>query len=104
MTDRSEMIRRVAHEIGELTVEKNLAYGDSYLKAGQILEVLYPNGIEPAQYRDALGVVRIVDKLFRIATRKNAFGESPWADICGYGLIGNVADTIEKHGSGNESD
>jgi hypothetical protein len=36
---------------------------------------------------DALGIVRVLDKLFRIATRKNAFNESPWDDVAGYGLI-----------------
>ena len=32
----------------------------------------------------------------RIATRKDAFGESPFKDIAGYGLIGVVADEIAK--------
>lgn len=82
----------MAKAIGELTQEKNAAYGDSFEKSGKILELLYPNGIQPSQYKDALGVVRVVDKLFRIATRKDAFGESPWKDICGYGLLGAVGD------------
>ena len=42
-----------------------------------------------------LAVVRIVDKLFRIATDKDAFGESPFKDIAGYGILG-VANAEEK--------
>lgn len=78
--------------LGELTQMKNGAYGDSFEKSGQVLELLYPNGIRPEQYRDALAIVRVVDKLFRIATRKDAFGESPWKDIAGYGILGAVSD------------
>lgn len=78
--------------LGELTQMKNTAYGDSFAKSGDILAILYPHGIKPEQYRDALAIVRVIDKLFRIATRKDAFGESPWEDIAGYGILGAVSD------------
>jgi hypothetical protein len=78
--------------LGELTQMKNAAYGDSFVKSGEILAILYPSGILPEQYRDALAIVRVIDKLFRIATRKDAFGESPWKDIAGYGILGAVSD------------
>lgn len=78
--------------LGELTQMKNLAYGDSFEKSGELLKLLYPKGIHPEQYRDALAIVRVIDKLFRIATRKDAFGESPWKDIAGYGILGAVSD------------
>lgn len=78
--------------LGELTQMKNTAYGDSFAKSGEILAILYPKGIAPDQYRDALAIVRVIDKLFRIATRKDAFGESPWKDIAGYGILGAVTD------------
>lgn len=77
-------------EIGHLTQEKNAAYGDSFAKSGDILRILFPDGIQPEQYQDALAIVRVVDKLFRIATKKDAFGESPWRDIAGYGVLGAV--------------
>jgi hypothetical protein len=80
--------------LGRLTQEKNEAYGDSFARSGEILGILFPDGIAPGQYQDALGIVRIVDKLFRIATRKDAFGESPWKDIAGYGILGAVADQV----------
>lgn len=74
--------------IGKLVQEKNVAYGDSFGQACKILEVLYPDGIKPNQYRDALAITRVIDKLFRLANKKEAFGESPWRDICGYAILG----------------
>ena len=43
-----------------------------------------------------LAMTRIIDKLFRIATHKDAFGESPFKDIAGYGILG-VANEREGH-------
>jgi len=82
----------IGSEVGRLCEEKNEAYGDSFAKAGDVLEALYPNGVQPHQYTDMLGIIRVVDKLFRIATRKDAFGESPWRDIAGYGILGAFND------------
>ena len=79
----------LGREIGRLVDEKQRAYGDSFGKSGAILRILYPDGIKIDQYDDALAVVRIIDKLFRIATDKDAFGESPYRDIVGYGLLGS---------------
>ncbi len=74
--------------VGDLVQKKQVAYGDSFGKSSQILEILYPDGIKREQYRDMLTLIRIIDKLFRIATRKDAFGENPYMDIAGYGLLG----------------
>ena len=90
----SNKFERIASEVGKLTAEKNLAYGDSYSRACNVLQELYPNGVQPHQYRDMLATVRVIDKLFRLATRKDAFGESPWRDICGYSLLGIAADEV----------
>ena len=84
-------------EIGTLVATKQAAYGDSFGRAGRVLTILYPNGINPEQYDDALCIVRIVDKLFRIATDKDALGESPYRDIAGYGILG-VAKTTRREG------
>lgn len=84
----------MATEIAELVEKKSKAYGDSFGKSGEILKLLYPDGIKPDQYTNALAIVRIIDKLFRIATDKDAFGESPWRDIVGYGL--NAASREEQ--------
>ena len=78
----------IGTEIGTLVDEKNAAYGSSFAESHKILSVLYPNGIKPEQYTDALAIIRVIDKLFRIATAKDAFGESPWRDIAGYAILG----------------
>ena len=80
--------KEIGTEIGELVEQKNAAYGSAFEKAADIIKILYPDGVEPAQYTDMLATVRILDKLFRIANNKNAFGESPWRDVAGYGILG----------------
>lgn len=79
-------------KLGMLVAEKNEAYGDSFAKSGEILRVLYPSGVRPDQYGDLLAIARVLDKLFRVATKKDAFGETPWRDIAGYGLLGWAED------------
>jgi hypothetical protein len=86
----------IAKDIGLLVREKQEAYGDSFSKSEEIIKVLYPNGVKPENYRDLLTITRIIDKLFRIATRKDAFGESPYRDIAGYALLGIASDLEEK--------
>jgi hypothetical protein len=86
---------RLALEIGKLVDTKQKAYGDSFSKAEEFLRILYPHGIRKHQYKDLLTIVRIFDKLMRIATDKDALGESPWMDINGYSLLGLMADKKE---------
>ena len=76
----------IAKQVGRMVKDKNIAYGDSFRRSGEILKVLYPNGVKPDQYEDMLGVVRIIDKLFRIANKDRT--EDPWGDIAGYGILG----------------
>ena len=93
----------IANEIGELVQEKNKAYGDSFAKSQQIIKILYPDGVRSAQYMDMLAITRVIDKLFRIVTKKDAFGESPWRDICGYAILGianDEADIIDEEKEG----
>lgn len=78
---------KIGADIGRLVEAKQLAYGDSFGKAGDVMRILYPEGVPPEKLDDALTVVRVLDKLFRIATAKDAFGESPWRDIAGYSLL-----------------
>lgn len=77
----------IGESIGKLVDEKNQAYGDSFHKAGDFLKILYPNGVQPEQYSDMLAIVRIFDKLMRIATDKDALGENPFRDIGGYAIL-----------------
>lgn len=84
--------------IGKEVDIKNTSYGDSVGKSGDILRILYPNGVQPEQYGDMQLVTRIIDKLFRIATSKHALGESPYRDISGYGILGMVRDSEKPIG------
>lgn len=80
--------QELGEEIGKLVQLKNAAYGNSFAKSGEILRGFYPDGVTPEQYGDMLGLVRVIDKMFRIATDRDALGENPWRDIAGYGLLG----------------
>jgi len=86
----------IGADLGALVDEKQAAYGDSFGKAGEIMKVLYPQGIKPDEFRDVLAVIRIIDKLFRIANNKNYGGENPFKDIAGYGLLGSNNNKGEK--------
>ena len=84
---KNQAYARIARETAELVIEKQAAYGDAFGKSGEVMKLLYPNGIPPEKLNDALTVVRVLDKLFRIATARDALGESPWRDILGYALL-----------------
>lgn len=86
---------KIAQEVGQLVTDKQAAYGDSFNKSQQIIKILYPDGIKPENYGDLLTIIRMIDKLFRIATSKNAYGESPYRDIAGYALLG-LSNDLEK--------
>lgn len=83
-------IRDITKKLGTLVCQKNTAYGNSVDTSTVIMKELYPDGIPVEKYRDALLVVRILDKLGRIATNKDAFQENPFLDIAGYGIRGAV--------------
>jgi hypothetical protein len=87
MSEEMSEFEQIGYNIGKLVTEKNVAYGDSFSQSCKILEILYPNGIQPENYRDLLTVTRIIDKLFRIATDKGYGGESPYGDIAGYSIL-----------------
>lgn len=84
----SECYEEIGAAIGAIVNQKQAAYGDSFSKAGDVLALMYPNGVKPEQYTDMLAIVRVLDKLFRVATDRDAFGESPWKDVSGYGMLG----------------
>lgn len=87
-SNKVSVYEQLGADLGKLVGEKNKAYGDSFHRAGEFLRILYPDGIKPEQYTDVLCIVRIFDKLKRIATDKDALGESPYRDIGGYALLG----------------
>jgi hypothetical protein len=82
--------RKKAMQTALLVKRKQKAYGDSFSKSGKIMRILYPKGVNHDQLDDALVMVRVIDKMFRIATSKKAFGENPWEDILGYALLAST--------------
>jgi len=80
--------KKLGEDVGKLVTEKQEAYGDSFGRSGNCLREMFPNGIAPAQMDDALTIVRMLDKLFRIANNPTAFEENPYKDICGYAILG----------------
>ena len=76
----------IGKRLGELVDYKNEMYGDAFHKSGNFLELLYPDGIRPDQYKEMLAVVRIFDKLMRIANG-NQGNENAFNDIAGYGIL-----------------
>ena len=80
--------QEIAAELGELVDRKAAAYGDTILSSEVALGLLYPEGIAPQHFGDVLLIVRIFDKLGRIANDRTAFDESPYLDIAGYALRG----------------
>jgi hypothetical protein len=93
---RLELYKEIGAEIGDLVSDKQVAYGDSFGKSGELLKILYPDGVKPENYTDMLTIVRIIDKIFRIATNKDAFGEDPYKDIAGYSILNVVKNIINK--------
>lgn len=89
----------LAAGIGELVEHKNKAYGSAFDRAGDFLRVLYPEGIKPEQYKDMLCIVRVFDKLMRIATSYEGTEEKKvdaYSDLMGYGLLGLRASLQEQ--------
>lgn len=94
---------QLGSKLGELVESKQIQYGNSVGKSGQILALLYPDGVSPHQYDDMLLAVRVLDKLSRISQRgpngQDLGGESPWKDIAGYALLGWVKDRSKRNGA-----
>lgn len=77
----------IARQIGEIVSSKNKQYGDAINSTSVFLKELYPNGIKPEQYGDLGLIIRIHDKLKRIANGNNG-NEDAYSDLAGYGILG----------------
>lgn len=82
----------LASEIGRMTDEKGRQYGNANVKVEAIMKVLYPEGVPVYALRNALLIVRMLDKVCRIANQGpdglDKGGEDPYRDLAGYALIG----------------
>lgn len=80
-------LKDITTELGEILERKNAAYGNSAEDSITFLRLLYPNGIQPDRYQDILYTTRIFDKLKRLATDPDAFGEDAALDLAGYAVL-----------------
>lgn len=85
----SKKFIRKALQIAKIVSEKNQQYGDAINDTQAFLELLFPRGIKCEQYKDIGTLVRIYDKLKRIANG-NQGNENAWDDIQGYALLANT--------------
>jgi tRNA A37 threonylcarbamoyltransferase TsaD len=83
MTQFKEIAKGVAQELEK----KNLAYGNAFDKTTKMLLLLYPQGIPVTSYPDIHVIVRMLDKISRIAQNKDPYGESPYLDLAGYAIL-----------------
>jgi hypothetical protein len=77
----------IADELATMLAVKNRKYGDSYAKMAHVLPLFYPNGVPADGLLDAVFILRIVDKLMRIASDQRDDEEDPLLDLCGYGIL-----------------
>lgn len=92
---------QVATDMAALVSEKNAAYGNSFEVSSEFLKTLWPEGVPPESFPYMLTFVRIFDKMKRIATAPDAFGEDPVKDILGYAiLLAAREETVRQEGSG----
>jgi len=85
---------QMALDAAVLVDRKNRAYGDSTWASAAAMRALWPNGIAPERYEEALIMIRDMDKNNRISQGDAAaFDESPWADKIGYAMLGLRAST-----------
>lgn len=77
-----EDVRRIAKEIGEMVVEKNIAYGDSAVDPVRIFSKASP--IEQI-------MVRLDDKISRIQRGQAYPGDNDIDDLMGYLILLKVA-------------
>ncbi len=96
MKNKDDIFMTLATDLGKLLAEKNLAYGDAFSKTTQILTLLYPNGIKVEQFKDVHVLVRMLDKMSRIAQDNDPMGESPYKDLAGYAILAQ-ANLIAKN-------
>jgi hypothetical protein len=86
-------------EIGKLVAKKRQQYGNASEKVDKIISILYPYGPGQDELNNFLLLVRVLDKVCRIAhaggSGYDAGGESPWRDIAGYALL--ALDDVEEN-------
>ena len=82
-----DKFKKITDDLAQILSIKDEAYGNAFDKTTQILSLLYPNGIKVEQYKDLHVIIRMLDKISRIARDNDPLGESPYMDIAGYSIL-----------------
>ena len=77
----------IGEELGQMLASKNRKYGDSYARMAHVLPMFYPDGVPGDHLLDAVFILRIIDKLMRIASAQGDDEEDPVKDIAGYAML-----------------
>lgn len=106
----ADKFRRISNDLARLVERKQRQYGDSATRSEEILRVLYPSGVRPKDYPGLLLLVRVLDKLSRVAEGCQG-DENPWRDIAGYAMLAlareeatDSAETFEEEAEPATSD
>lgn len=92
-----------AKMVANVLTEKNASYGDATTVTASIAKLLWSEGIPVSQLDEALVVIRMLDKLCRIAKGTKFANEDAWLDLAGYALLvlakgmGEKRDACENH-------
>lgn len=87
-----DKFKKITDDLAQILSIKDEAYGNAFDKTTQILSLLYPNGIKVEQYKDLHVIIRMLDKISRIARDNDPLGESPYMDIAGYSVLSLARD------------
>jgi hypothetical protein len=87
-----DKFKKITDDLAQILSIKDEAYGNAFDKTTHILSLLYPNGIKVEQYKDLHVIIRMLDKISRIARDNDPLGESPYMDIAGYSILSLARD------------
>jgi hypothetical protein len=74
-------------QVARTVNKRGWEYAGVFDHGSEILAYLYPDGISPKQYPAFLNVVRTIDKLFEITTRRRqSADEDPWTAIAAFAI------------------
>ncbi len=85
--DTEYSFHSLGEELADMLDNKNRQYGDSYARMAHVLPMFYPDGVPGDHLLDAVFILRIIDKLMRIASAQGDDMEDPIKDIAGYAIL-----------------
>ncbi len=81
-------LESISRDVVGVVKEKNREYGSAFQKVSEILTILFPNGIPTNKYHDVAILIRVLDKVCRIASANDKdVKKDAWLDLTGYGLL-----------------